>query len=133
MTIRDRIALLLWRDIDGYDPATGSVGNDRNISLFTRCRQAKRWLVAGWIANWKWWVTTIIATCAVAATIVPLYLNLSKPAEQVDADAWKLALRCVEQGKCIIRIEPVRGRDNQVITGGQGNRLNDGGAQEIKK
>ncbi|MGV8869305.1 MAG: hypothetical protein ACOH2S_20490 [Janthinobacterium svalbardensis] len=121
MGLRDRIALLLWRDIDGYQPELGRQGDHHNVSLLTRCRQARRWFAQGWAANWKWWVTTIIATCAVAAAIVPLYLNVAKPREQVDARGGELLLKCVEQRKCIIRIEPIPQRDDKIIPSADGN------------
>lgn len=121
MGLRDKIALLLWRDVDGYQPEVGSVGNHHNVSLLTRCRQARSWLSQGWAANWKWWITTIIATCAVAAAIVPLYLNVTKPSEQVDARGGELLLKCVEERKCIIRIEPIPQRDDKIVVSPNGN------------
>ena len=124
MGLRDKIALLLWRDVDGYQPELGSVSNHRNVSLLTRFRQARRWFAEGWAANWKWWVTTIIATCAVAAAIAPLYLNVTKPSEQVDARGGELLLQCVEERKCIIRIEPIPQRHDKVIASPDGNGRN---------
>lgn len=121
MGLRDKIALLLWRDVDGYQPELGSVGDHHNVSLLTRCRQVRSWFARGWAINWKWWVTTIIATCAVAAAIVPLYLNVAKPTEQVNARGGELLLKCVEERKCIIRIEPVPQRNNKVISSPDGN------------
>jgi hypothetical protein len=128
MGLRDKIALLLWRDVDGYQPELGSVGNDHNISLLTSCRHARSWLADGWITNWKWWVTTIIATCAVAAAIVPLYLNVAKSGEQVDARGGELLLKCVEERKCIIRIEPIPQRNNKVVASPDGNGRDHQGA-----
>ncbi|PLY41192.1 hypothetical protein CSZ94_17350 [Janthinobacterium sp. ROICE36] len=125
MGLRDRIALLLWRDVDGYQPELGSQGDHHNVSLLTRCRQARSWLAQGWAANWKWWVTTTIATCAVAAAIVPLYLNVAKPREQVDARSGELLLKCVEQRKCIIRIEPIPQRDDKIVASPDGNGRDD--------
>ena len=121
MGLRDRIALLLWRDVDGYQPELGSVGNHHNVSLLTRCRQVRSWFARGWAVNWKWWVTTIIATCAVAAAIVPLYLNVAKTGEQVDGRSGELLLKCVEERKCIIRIEPIPQRDDKIVSGANGN------------
>lgn len=115
MGLRDRIALLLWRDVDGYQPELGSVGNHHNVSLLTRLRQARSWFSQGWAINWKWWVTTIIATCAVAAVIVPLYLNVAESRKQVDARGGELLLKCVEERKCIIRIEPIPQRNDKVV------------------
>lgn len=124
MSLFDRVALLLWRDRDGYEPELGRVGDRHNVSVLTRLRSFKRWFVKAWGANWKWWVTTFIACAAVAATIAPLYMNLPKPAEQMNAHAWELALRCVEQGKCIVRIEPVSKDKDQVIAAPKGNGSN---------
>lgn len=121
MGLRDRIALLLWRDVDGYQPELGSVGNHHNVSLLTRYRHARSWFARGWAANWKWWITTIIATCAVAAAIVPLYLNVAKTGEQVDGRSGELLLKCVEERKCIIRIEPIPQRDDKIVSGANGN------------
>ena len=121
MGLRDRIALLLWRDVDGYQPELGSAGDHHNVSLLTRCRHARSWFARGWAANWKWWITTIIATCAVAAAIVPLYLNVAKTGEQVDGRSGELLLKCVEERKCIIRIEPIPQRDDKIVSGANGN------------
>ena len=121
MGLRDRIALLLWRDVDGYQPELGCNGDHHNVSLLTRCRHARGWLAKGWIANWKWWVTTIIATCAVAAAIVPLYLNVAKSGEQVDGRGGELLLKCVEERKCIIRIEPIPERNDDVVPSADDN------------
>lgn len=121
MGLRDRIALLLWRDVDGYQPELGSAGDHHNVSLLTRYRHARSWFARGWAANWKWWVTTIIATCAVAAAIVPLYLNVAKPSEQVDARGGELLLKCVKERKCIIRIEPIAQRNDKVVASPDGN------------
>lgn len=127
MGLLDRIALLLWRDVDGYQPETGGLGDHHNVSLRTRCRQARRWFAAGWHANWKWWVTTLIATSAAAAAIVPLYINAAKPAEQVKSGEWELLLKCVEQRKCIVRVEPFREADDHVITGTNSERRDQDG------
>lgn len=124
MGLRESIALLLWRDVDGYQPELGSVGNHHNVSLLTRFRQARSWFAEGWATNWKWWVTTIIATCAVAAAMVPLYLNVAKPGEQVDARGGELLLKCVEERKCIIRIEPIPQRNDKVVVSPDANGRN---------
>ncbi len=129
MGLRDKIALLLWRDVDGYQVELGCVGDHHNVSLLTRCRHARGWIADGWIANWKWWVTTIIATCAVAAAIAPLYLNVAKTSEQVDGRGGELLLQCVEERKCIIRIEPIPPRDDKIIPGADGNGRDDSGAR----
>lgn len=124
MGLQDRIALLLWRDVDGYQPELGSVGNHHNVSLFTRFRQARTWFSQGWAINWKWWVTTIIATCAVAAAIIPLYLNVTESRKQVDARGGELLLKCVEERKCIIRIEPIPQRNDKVVVRPDANGRN---------
>lgn len=124
MGLRNRIALLLWRDVDGYQPELGSVGNHHNVSLLTRFRQARTWFSQGWAINWKWWVTTIIATCAVAAAIVPLYLNVTESRKQVDARGGELLLKCVEERKCIIRIEPIPQRNDKVVVSPDANGRN---------
>ncbi|MCY0910882.1 hypothetical protein OTB17_04145 [Massilia sp. H27-R4] len=128
MRFIDRVALLLWRDVNGYEVGTGRVGDHNNVSLLTRFRQARSWFANGWAANWKWWVTTIIATSAVAAAIVPLYLNVAKPSEKMDARGGELLLKCVEERKCIIRIEPLGQRNNDVLPSAHGHRFDDGGA-----
>lgn len=124
MGLRNRIALLLWRDVDGYQPELGSVGNHHNVSLLTRFRQARTWFSQGWAINWKWWVTTIIATCAVVAAIVPLYLNVTESRKQVDARGGELLLKCVEERKCIIRIEPIPQRNDKVVVSPDANGRN---------
>src|SRR5690606_23760233 len=98
-------------------------------SLLTRLRYFKKWVGAGWRTHWQWWIRTIIAACALAAAIVPLYLHLPEPRQQVDADAAKLLFGCVEQGKCVVRIEPVAQADNEIIARADSDRLDNEGSE----
>jgi hypothetical protein len=107
-SFRDRIALLLWRDRDGYDPATGCVGDSQNISLRTRFRQFKSWFCKGLRNHWRFWITTTVAICALIAAIAPLYLNIAKPAQKMDASTKELLRECLKQSDCAVRIEIVR-------------------------
>lgn len=107
----DWLALYLWRDRGGYDPATGSMTEDYRRSLRTRFR-AWRYTHAGWFGRSAYWlVPTLIALAtAVAVGLFPYYLNPAKPDQQVQPDAGELLLRCTKEGDGVLRCRPVQGR-----------------------
>lgn len=95
MRIIDRIALLLWRDVDGYDPATGEVSKLHNISLRTKWRRrierVRKWLRI----NWKWLVTT--AMTAITLGVLLYDHTFPKAHQEVKSNSGKLVFQCVQE------------------------------------
>lgn len=116
-TFFDRIALLLWRDRDGYDPATGTVGEKNNISMRTKLR-AIRYRVVRLLSNGGLWIAFIGGGFAVLAALIPLYVGVSKPAEQVNPGVGELRLNCVEQRDGVLMCRKVGYGQNNVTTSG---------------
>lgn len=126
-TFFDRIALLLWRDRDGYDTTTGTMGEQHNISMRTRLR-AVRYRVVPLLLNGRLWLAFIGGGFAVLAAVIPLYVASTKPAEQVNANTGELRLNCVEQGNGILMCRRAVGVDNKVTAGSNTVGTNDGAA-----
>ncbi len=125
MTIRDRIADLLWRDRDGYDPTTGQVGDQRNVSALGWLR-TKRHSAGGKLRKaGPWLIPTAVSTATAVA--VPLYLDhrATEAGQQVNANTGELRLKCVQQPDGILACVNA---DNQVVTGADGQSLRPSGA-----
>lgn len=115
-TWRDKIALLLWRDRDGYDPATGTVGEQHNVSMRTRLR-ASRKRMASALLNGPLWLGILAGAFAVLAALLPGYVDRTKADQQVNAGAGELRLNCIQQTDGILICRPVGGAQDKVVTG----------------
>lgn len=99
-TLRDRIALFLWRDRNGYQPSTGRVvGELQNTSLLTRARLLIRFLKRVLAAHWRWLVTTLIALAALALSYD---LHQAEAEKKMNAPPGELTLKCVEQAHGVL-------------------------------
>jgi hypothetical protein len=134
MTILDRIALLLWRDRGEYEPATGGMSADHNVSLWTRSKPTRLRLI-GFLLNGSLWLGIMAGGFAVGAALLPVYLNgIAKPNEQVNPVAGEFLLKCVQEANGVLSCRKIEAGDNDIITGADGNRLNDHRAtKEAKK
>lgn len=90
-----RIALALWRDRGGYDPATGGMSQDHNVSLLTRARHAARQIAQGVARERSWLFPTIISTVvSVAVCLAAIHYDIAKTQQQMKADAGEILLKC---------------------------------------
>lgn len=119
----DKIALYLWRDRGGYDPATGGMSEDYNRSLRSRFRHW-RYLRRGTIERCApWLVPALIGSgAAIGAVFLSNHLDRPKAGEQVKIDPGELLLKCSKEGGDVLRCRPVLNGQHQVIPGPQGNR-----------
>ncbi len=91
----DRLALLLWRDRDGYDEATQTVTEMNNISLRTRFRDWRRVAWRGVKADRSWIVPMLVGVgAALATTWATLNYDRIKTEKQMKADAGEILLKC---------------------------------------
>jgi hypothetical protein len=137
-TWRDKIALFLWRDRYSYDPSTGTVGDDNNVSLWTSSRTVRERLV-GLVLNGNLWLGFMAGGFAVLAALLPGYVDRPKPSEQVNSNAGELRLNCIQQPDGILICRPVGWAQDQIITGtkpvdvNDSRSLNDDGTAAPKK
>lgn len=115
-TWRDKIALLLWRDRNGYDPTTGTVGEQHNVSLRTRLRASRKRIV-GALLNGPLWLGILAGGFTVLAALLPGYVDRTKADQQVNAGAGELRLNCVQQADGILICRPVGRAQDKVVPG----------------
>lgn len=90
-----RIALALWRDRGGYDPSTGSMSQDYNVSLLTKITTARRAAGLTIIRERSWLFPAILATGAsLIVCWAAIYYDVIKTHKQVKADSGEILLKC---------------------------------------
>lgn len=93
--LRDRIALMLWRDRDGYDPATGRVTKLDNVSLLTRLRIGCGRAVSWFAVHMGWLIPTLVAAAVtLLAARMAIDHDIAKAKQEVKADAGEILLKC---------------------------------------
>lgn len=130
-TWRDKIALFLWRDRDGYDPTTGTLSEDHNVSMWTRCRPVRARLV-GFILNGNLWLGFMAGGFTVLAALLPGYMDRAKTSEQVNANAGEVRLNCIQQLDGVLLCRPVGGAQYKIIPGPEPVDLNHAGSPPKK-
>lgn len=94
-SLGDRIALFLWRDRCGYDPATGEVTKQHNVSALTRIRGGLSGLRKFVWTDRSWLVPTILSIAAAFATTwATINYDRVKTQQQMKADAGEILLKC---------------------------------------
>ena len=101
----NRFALWLWRDRYDHDPATGTGGEQHNISLWNRLRPARERLLSV-LLDRPLWPAFVGGIGAVSAMY---YLDIAKTDQQVHRHSGELLLRCVHEPDHALRCHPVPG------------------------